>query len=265
MKQEITTTSKSSALSLMAGRFSVEPTKLLDTLKATVFKGATNEELLALVVVSNEYGLNPLLKEIYAFPAKGGGIVPVVSVDGWIRMMNDHPQFDGIDYEWEREGGKLISCTAIIHRKDRTHPTRVTEYLSECKRATDPWKMEHRMLRHKATIQGARVAFGFSGIMEEDEADRMSGTRDVTPARVPFISSAPVAAIEEVTVAETTLYVLGGKLKASGLTWAQVASEAEAGGIFIDTGTPMEEQPESVLTQVLGAFEGIAKGMGGVV
>ena len=150
---------KQSALAVMAGKFNVEPNKLLDTLKSTVFKNATNEELLALVVVSNEYGLNPLTKEIYAFPAKGGGIVPVVSIDGWIRMMNDHPQFDGIDSEFEHDDeGRLVSCTSIIHRKDRSHPTRVTEYLAECKRNTDPWKMERRMLRHKATIQGARVA-----------------------------------------------------------------------------------------------------------
>lgn len=176
---------KASALALMAGKFNVEPKKLLETLKNTVFRGATDDELLALVVVSNEYGLNPLTKEIYAFPAKGGGIVPVVSIDGWIRMMNDHPQFDGIDYEFEHsEDGKLIACTSVIHRKDRTKPVRVTEYMVECRRNTDPWKMEHRMLRHKATIQGARVAFGFSGITDEDEAAAtpgLAGERDITP------------------------------------------------------------------------------------
>jgi hypothetical protein len=44
--------------------------------------------------------------------------------------------------------------------------------------------MERRMLRHKATIQGARVAFGFSGITDEDEARETPGlanARDVTP------------------------------------------------------------------------------------
>jgi hypothetical protein len=34
------------------------------------------------------------------------------------------------------------------------------------------------MLRHKAAIQCARVAFGFAGIVEEDEWERM---KDVTP------------------------------------------------------------------------------------
>ena len=32
------------------------------------------------------------------------------------------------------------------------------------------------MLRHKAYMQGARVAFGFSGIYEEDEAERIRET-----------------------------------------------------------------------------------------
>jgi phage recombination protein Bet len=207
---------KQSALAVMAGKYNVEPGKLLDTLKNTVFRGASNDELLALVVVSNEYGLNPLTKEIYAFPAKGGGIVPVVSIDGWIRMMNDHPQFDGIDYEFEHdEQGRLISCTSIIYRKDRSHPTRVTEYLAECRRNTEPWKMERRMLRHKATIQGARVAFGFSGITDEDEAAAtpgLAGARDVTPkvARVvpfdPFtgLPTEPETPPMEAEVVETT-------------------------------------------------------------
>jgi len=183
----------------MAGKYNVEPTKLLETLKNTVFRGASNDELLALVVVSNEYGLNPLTKEIYAFPAKGGGIVPVVSIDGWLRMMNDHPQFDGIDYEFEHdEQSKLISCTSVIYRKDRAHPTRVTEYLAECRRNTEPWKMERRMLRHKATIQGARVAFGFSGITDEDEAAATPGLeRDVTPKAARAVPLDPFAALPE--------------------------------------------------------------------
>lgn len=202
---------KISALAVMASNLSVDPAKLLQTLKATVFRGATDDEILALVVISNTYGLNPILKEVYAFPAKGGGIVPVVSIDGWIRMMNDHPQFDGIDYEFEHDAkGGLVSCTSIIYRKDRSHPTRVTEYLVECRRNTEPWKMERRMLRHKATIQGARVAFGFSGITDEDEAAATPGlanARDVTPkaARAeplnPF-STLPEAPAEAAPVVE---------------------------------------------------------------
>lgn len=197
--QQLTQRPKTSALTVMADKLNVDPAKLLQTLKSTVFRGATDDELLALVVIANSYGLNPILKEVYAFPAKGGGIVPVVSIDGWLRMMNDHPQFDGIDYEFEHDDeGKLISCTSIIHRKDRAHPTRVTEYLAECRRNTEPWKMERRMLRHKATIQGARVAFGFSGITDEDEAAATPGLeRDVTPKAARAVPLDPFAALPE--------------------------------------------------------------------
>jgi phage recombination protein Bet len=172
---------RASALAVMANRLNVDPSKLHGTLKATVFKGATDEELLALVVVANEYRLNPLTKEIYAFPAKGGGIVPVVSVDGWVSMVNDHPQMDGLEFEHHREeDGKLVAVTCRIYRKDRSRPIEVTEYLSECRRNTEPWKMENRMLRHKTLMQCARYAFGFSGVTDEEEAAETPAMRNAT-------------------------------------------------------------------------------------
>lgn len=197
--QLATVAPKVSPLAVMAARFNADPVKLLETLKATVFKDArSNEELQALVIVANSYGLNPLTKELYAFPAKGGGIVPVVSIDGWVNLANSHPQMDGMDFEWEHDkDGKLVSCTCVVHRKDRGHPIRVTEYLSECKRNTEPWKMEHRMLRHKALCQAVRVAFGFSGIYDEDEAERISHAREVTPAPKQLSFDAPSTATIE--------------------------------------------------------------------
>lgn len=192
---------KASALALLASRLNVDPTKMLTTLKATVCTKATDEEIMAFCIVCNEYSLNPFLKEIYSFPAKSGGLIPVVSVDGWIRICNEHPKMDGMTFSFESDAGKLISCTCKIYRKDRSHPIEVTEFLSECKRQTDPWKMESRMLRHKALIQCARVAFGFSGIVDEDEAEVIT-TRNVTPAKAsdrnPFVAPSIPEATSEV-------------------------------------------------------------------
>jgi len=83
--------------------------------------------------------------------------------------------------EVEFQDSKPYAATCRIHRKDRARPCVVTEYFSECFRNTDPWRQfPARMLRHKALIQCARVAFGFSGIQDEDEAkDTM---RNVTPS-----------------------------------------------------------------------------------
>ena len=188
MKNELIPSQKQSALAVMASKFNVEPARLLETLKATLMPKATNEELLSFVVTANQYGLNPFTREIYAFPARNGGIQPVVSVDGWIKMMNSHPQFNGIQFTTEDKDGKPFSVTATIHHKDRTHPVEVTEYFSECSRNTEPWKVNpRRMLRHKALIQCARVAFGFSGITDEEEAISTTPV-NVTPSRPIFRS-----------------------------------------------------------------------------
>lgn len=168
--------SKPSAIAVMAQRLSVEPAKLYDTLKSTVFQKATNEELLALVVVANEFGLNPFLKELYAFPAKGGGIVPIVSVDGWNKMLIRQPDFDGIEFEFTDDNdGNVYSCTATIHVKGRSFPVKVTEYFAECKRNTEPWNnMPRRMLRNRTLCQASRIAFGFSGVKHEEEVEAIN-------------------------------------------------------------------------------------------
>lgn len=143
---------------------------LVETLKATAFKGQVSDaQMTALMVVANQYALNPWTKEIYAFPDKQNGIVPVVGVDGWARIINNNDKFDGMEFVQDD-----ASCTCIIYRKDRQHPIKVTEYMDECKRGTGPWQSHpRRMLRHKAMIQCARIAFGFGGIYDQDEAERI--------------------------------------------------------------------------------------------
>jgi phage recombination protein Bet len=181
---------RKSILAAMASRYDMEPEAFERTLRNTVAKPArdgreiTREEMAACLVVANQYGLNPLLRELYFFPdAKRGGVVPVVGVDGWCRIINEHPAFDGVEFDTEwHPSGKPEAVTCTIHRKDRSRPVRVTEYFSECARDTDPWKKSPaRMLRHKALIQCARVAFGFAGLVDEDDA----GMIDVTPAPRP--------------------------------------------------------------------------------
>lgn len=166
-----------SALVTLGERMGVEANALfLNSLKKVAFKApdVTNEQMMALVVVANQYKLNPFTRELYAFPDKGGGIVPIVSVDGWFRIINEHPQLDGIEYREGDDGNGELYGEATIHRKDRTRPTVIREYLKEVRRNTDPWKQHtHRMLRHKTIIQAARVAFGFAGIYEPDEGERI--------------------------------------------------------------------------------------------
>ena len=187
----------------LAKQFNIQgdPQELVQTLKATAFKGnATDAQFNALMIVSTQYGLNPFTKEIYAFPDKQNGIVPVVGVDGWSRIINNHPQFDGMEFKYSEEtttpagsntkAHEWVEC--VIYRKDRSHPIVAREYLDEVYRppfkgkfgeVNGPWQSHtKRMHRHKAMIQTARLAFGFVGIYDEDEAQRIQAPE--TPKEV---------------------------------------------------------------------------------
>lgn len=128
-----------------AERFSIEPERLLATLKATAFRQkanaaeVTNEQMAALLIVADQYGLNPFTKEIFAFPDKQNGIVPVVGIDGWSRIINAHPQLDGMEFAQSDKSAKVdddakecpewIECR--FFRKDRNHPVCIREYIDE--------------------------------------------------------------------------------------------------------------------------------------
>ncbi len=166
---------------------------LVTTLKATAFRQRGNEvvtdaQMEALLIVAEQYRLNPFTKELFAFSDKGA-IVPVVSVDGWSRIINEHPQFDGLEFRYSENivtpaRGKPCPewCEVTLYRKDRSRPTVVREYLDEVYQAPrganggydGPWQTHtKRFLRHKTLIQGSRIAFGFAGIYDQDEAERI--------------------------------------------------------------------------------------------
>jgi phage recombination protein Bet len=215
-------------VSQLAAKFAIpDSNDLTAVLKATAFKGQVSDaQMSALLIVATQYGLNPWTKEIYAFPDKNNGIVPVVGVDGWARIINSHPQFDGMDFN---DDGESVEC--VIYRKDRSHPIKAREYMAECKRETQPWKSHpRRMLRHKAMIQCARLAFGYVGIYEQDEAERII-ERDVN-ARPVRQSGADVASRAAETVefmdAETREQLLAD-LEAAADTGAEALERAWTG------------------------------------
>lgn len=162
---------------------SANPAELKRTLTKMVFKreDVNDEQIMAFLMVANEYNLNPFLKEIYAYPDKGGNLTPLVGYDGWIKIINENPNFSGIETKENFSNNEIFSCTCTIWRKDRNNPITITEYLSECFQPnSQAWqKYKIRMLRNKAIIQCARLAFGYSGIYDEDEAQRISESQPI--------------------------------------------------------------------------------------
>ncbi|KKM52637.1 hypothetical protein LCGC14_1554750 [marine sediment metagenome] len=182
-----------SVLEIMASRYDMIASEFENVVKQTAMpnKGSavSDAQFLGFLMVAKEYNLNPLVKEIYAFPAKSGGIQPIVSVDGWCRIINEHPKCDGFEFVDTIDSNEnLTAIQCKMFKKGIAHPITVTEYMVECKGDTGPWrKWPRRMLRHKALIQCARYAFGFSGIYDEDEGQRM---KDVTPVNAAGIEAA---------------------------------------------------------------------------
>jgi phage recombination protein Bet len=173
---QIETGQELSVIGAMASRFGMDKRAFEATLRSTIMpKDCSNEQVAAFLLVAKQHELNPFTKEIFAFPSRGG-IQPIVSIDGWMKLINSHPMFNGMEFydHWTDDGSKLFSINCKIFRKDREHAIEVTEYMSECYRDTETWKRwPARMLRHKAAIQCSRYAFGFAGILENDEYERL--------------------------------------------------------------------------------------------
>jgi phage recombination protein Bet len=150
----------------------------------------TQADLDRLLLLSERLGLDPLNNEIYATEispdsGKKARIVYVVGVDGWSKVINSHPQFDGMKFVESAPGDDELplyfECT--IFRKDRKVATSIREYMYEAHTGQGAWLTHpRRMLRHKAMIQCARICFGLSGIYDSDEAHRVVMNTDTHKA-----------------------------------------------------------------------------------
>lgn len=245
---------KADGLNTLATNLQVDPKELKTLLKSTIFgavrvdkdnyREPTDAEITAIVAVSNAYNLNPIIKEIYAYPdTKRGRIVPVVSTDGWNRLMTTHREYKTHYYKWADDmetpnGGKPcpVWCEIHIVKKDGSEVI-VREFLDECYVDTSyqsPWKTHtKRMLRHKTKIQGAREAFGFGGIYDKDEAERIVlseddiSITDAEPAGKPDVSEPKAIENKEAKPEEKPT-----NQKSSGLTSKQKMVEKTALNVF---------------------------------
>lgn len=125
--------------------------------------------------------------EIRAFFGQEG-LVVYMTLDGYLRMANAHPQMDGVETELPPEeewipvgetkvNGASLKCpkwaTARVYRRDRRCPISATEYLDECYapvrmdshgtvHSNTAWvRSPKRTLTQRAIMAALRMAFGF--------------------------------------------------------------------------------------------------------
>ncbi|AGN89465.1 Bet-like ssDNA annealing protein [Serratia phage Eta] len=180
----------STALAAIAQSSGVSVDDVTDVLKGMIISAknqhgaqVSNAELAVVSGVCAKYDLNPMVKECAAF-ISGGKLQVVLMIDGWYRIVNRQPNFDGVEFDDHIDDKSVLTAiTCRMYIKGRTRPVVVTEYMSECR---DPkssvWqKWPARMLRHKAYIQCARMTFGISDMIDNDEASRITqGEKNIT-------------------------------------------------------------------------------------
>lgn len=215
----------------MAAEYGVDKAKLYSTLANSIFaqggkdrngsyqvKTPTPEEMMSLLIVADRFKLDPFTKQIFAFSSRGK-VVPIVSVDGWLALLNRQPDYDGLSVEFSNDlveigGVKLPEfCQVSIFRKSLTRPVVISEYATEVFQPTEVWKKyPRRMMRHKAIIQCARIAFSISGIYDREEAENIVAGTGEDVIDIPVSNSASGVSPSTASTASTTLTASSGAL-----------------------------------------------------
>jgi hypothetical protein len=192
----------SNAISIIAASNGVTQEEVAEVLRGMIISGkgqhgaqATNAEMTVVSSIFAKYDLNPFIREGHAF-VSGGKLQVMIGLDGWLKIANRHPEFDGYEqFDNFDDKGDLVSVTTKIYVKNRRFPTPHTEYMKEAFVSTSPaWKkFPFRMLAGKSLGQCVRKAFGVSEVLDDDEASRIAANsphgsreKDITPAAKPI-------------------------------------------------------------------------------
>ena len=139
-----------------------------------------------------KHNLDPFMDEISIHQYEDGHWQVFISINGWSKLINEHPAFNGISFTESTElvGGIPSWMGCAIYRNDRVVPIEVKEYLCEIKTEHSIWKdMPRRMLRYRVIAQCARLAFGASTPDEKKiEANYVLAKNKIAQARKEVIS-----------------------------------------------------------------------------
>ncbi len=148
--------------------------QIIATIKQTVAKGATDAQLRMFLEVCKRTGLDPFLKEIWYVAEKG---IIMAGRDGYLRVANENPMFDGIETRVERNDSNVpVKAVCTVWRKDRSHPTICEAYFSEYKGAGPVWqKYPSAMIAKVAEVLALKRSFSINGVVSEEEMGREVG------------------------------------------------------------------------------------------
>ena len=104
------------------------PPNLVDTIKSTVAKGSTDEELYMFLQVASMYGLNPFMKEIWFVKNKDDSVMIMTSRDGYLKIAKQNQKFskcqsmavyENDEFELEMNMGEVTNITHKFKQSER--------------------------------------------------------------------------------------------------------------------------------------------------
>ncbi len=160
----------------------------INTIKNTVAVGANDSELKMFLNIAAKYELDPFLREIW-FAGMGNRNTIITGRDGYLKIANRDPNFDGMKSDVVHAGdkfmkdgddvkhaynvqnrGPIVGAYAIVYRKDRKHPTYCFAPFNEYNKGVNVWRQyPSAMIIKVAETMALKRAFSISGLVTEEE------------------------------------------------------------------------------------------------
>jgi phage recombination protein Bet len=168
----------------------------LDHIRKVVAQGATDDEFKTFMYLCKTYNLDPLKKEIYFIKYSGKSTI-ITSRDGYLKIANVDPNFDGIESDVVYQGdiltkrddgslhiaygsehlifdkSKLTGAFCSIFRKDRAKATTVFVSIKEYYKKEAPIWLQYTnaMILKVAEAMALKRAFAISGLVTKEEIE----------------------------------------------------------------------------------------------
>lgn len=146
--------------------------KRIALIKAKVAPDATNTDLEALMYMSAQYGLDPLLKQIWLVKIGNAPAQIYAGRDGFLEIAHRSGHFDGMETKvnMSADGTKIESATCTVWRNDMQHPFTSNVLFKEYSTGKNLWVFKPAVMIGKVAESVAlRKAFSVSGIYSPEE------------------------------------------------------------------------------------------------
>ena len=164
-------------------------------IRKTLAQSATDDEFTTFILMCESYQLNPINKEIFFVKYGHGKATIITSRDGYLKIANLHPMFNGIESDSVYEGdiltkradgsilitygtehmtfdkSKLRGAFCNVFRKDRDVTMSTYVSLKEYFKKEAPiWtQYTHAMIIKVAEAMALKRAFAISGLVSQEE------------------------------------------------------------------------------------------------